>query len=87
MTIELIWDFRIAIVNGKRVQLDLNESRVLRELLNNAPELSRIGTTARRLFGSSSKKNAIGVYVMRLRRKLGRKAILTVSGKGYRCAA
>ena len=86
--IELIMDFLEAIrTDGKHVRLDQNEALVLRSLLGKAPGMLSAESLAWSALSDSTKTGAVAVYVMRLRRKLGRQAIITVNGRGYRMAA
>lgn len=82
--IELVWDYREAVLpGGKRVQLDLTEAKVLREILR-GPRVVPVERISRKVFRRKIAHWTVGVYVMRLRKKLGAEAIVTVTGEGYR---
>ena len=85
MKIELFWDFREAAgTDGRLVSLDMTEAKVLREILAMSPGVAKTEDIAKKIFGSKRKTNCVGVYVMRLRDKLGRDAIGTIVNIGYR---
>lgn len=82
--IELVWDYREAVLpSGERVQLDLTEAKVLREILR-GPRVVPVERISKRVFRRKSAYWTVGVYVMRLRKKLGAEAIITVTGEGFR---
>ena len=84
--IELIWDFRVAVMpDGRQVQLDLAEAKVLQCLLRSK------GVTPKEkiikiVFGGEVSASAVSVYITRLREKIGAARIITVAGVGYRMA-
>lgn len=69
--------------NGEWVQLNLAEAKVLNILLLASAPVTMVGLS-REGISFSAAPNAAAVYVMRLRRKLGRRVILTVPNRGYR---
>ncbi|TPJ58351.1 response regulator transcription factor [Mesorhizobium sp. B2-7-1] len=80
---------RVVVINGKETMLTSREWAVLDQFLR------RPGITVGKAqiedalyaFGAEIESNTVEVYVSRLRKKIGRNAITTVRGLGYRLAA
>lgn len=79
---------RNAKVDGRPVELTAREWTVLERLLQrpNAVVTKAALEDSLYAFGAEIDSNAVEVYVSRLRKKLGRAAITTVRGAGYRAA-
>ena len=71
---------------GRRVDLTAREWAILERLLRRPNAIVAKGDIEDSLyeFGAEIESNAVEVYVSRLRKKLGRDAIRTVRGAGYR---
>jgi two-component system OmpR family response regulator len=80
---------RFILVGGKPVDLTAREWAVLERLLRNPNAMVAKSAIEDSLyeFGAEIESNAVEVYVSRLRKKLGRDAIRTVRGAGYRIGA
>lgn len=80
---------RIARVGGRSVDLTAREWAVLERLLRRPNAIVPKTDIEDSLyeFGAEIESNAVEVYVSRLRKKLGRDAIRTVRGAGYRVEA
>lgn len=80
---------RIARVGGRSVDLTAREWAVLERLLRHPNAIVPKTDIEDSLyeFGAEIESNAVEVYVSRLRKKLGRDAIRTVRGAGYRVEA
>lgn len=77
---------RIARVGGQSAELTGREWAVLERLLQHPNAIVAKTEIEDSLyeFGAEIESNAVEVYVSRLRKKLGREAIRTVRGAGYR---
>jgi DNA-binding response OmpR family regulator len=75
-----------ALVRGKPVELTPLEWRVARRLLDEAGRAVARAEIARLIGGDSGEAsdNAVAVHLYNLRRKLGRDAIETIRGRGFR---
>jgi two-component system OmpR family response regulator len=80
---------RFILVGGKPVDLTAREWAVLERLLRHPNAMVAKSAIEDSLyeFGAEIESNAVEVYVSRLRKKLGRDAIRTVRGAGYRVGA
>jgi len=80
---------RILHVEGRRIELTAREWAVLERLLRHPNAIVAKTEIEDSLyeFGAEIESNAVEVYVSRLRKKLGRAAIRTVRGVGYRVGA
>lgn len=80
---------RIAGENGEEIQLSSREWAVLDRLIARKRAIISKAQIEEALyaFGAEVESNTVEVYVSRLRRKLGRQAIETVRGVGYRISA
>ena len=80
---------RFILVGGKPVDLTAREWAVLERLLRHPNAMVAKSAIEDSLyeFGAEIESNAVEVYVSRLRKKLGRDAIRTVRGAGYRIGA
>jgi two-component system OmpR family response regulator len=80
---------RIISIAGKPVDLTAREWAVLERLLRHPNAMVSKAEIEDSLyeFGAEIESNAVEVYVSRLRKKLGRDAITTVRGAGYRVSA
>jgi len=80
---------RIVTHEGNRVDLTAREWAVLERLLRHPGAIVAKPEIEDSLyeFGAEIESNAVEVYISRLRKKLGREAIATVRGAGYRAEA
>lgn len=80
---------RLVCAGGKPVDLTAREWAVLERLVRNPNAMVAKSEIEDSLyeFGAEIDSNAVEVYVSRLRKKLGRDAIHTVRGAGYRVSA
>ncbi len=80
---------RLVCAGGKPVDLTAREWAVLERLVRNPNAMVAKSEIEDSLyeFGAEIESNAVEVYVSRLRKKLGRDAIQTVRGAGYRVSA
>ena len=80
---------RIALREGRRIDLTGREWALLDHLLNRPGAIASKTQLEDCLyaFGAEVESNTVEVYVSRLRKKLGRAAIETVRGVGYRIAS
>lgn len=75
-----------ATVGGKAVELTASELRMLTYFMHRPGRVISQGELTEHLYAldDTAESNTIEVYISRLRRKLGRDAITTVRGLGYR---
>lgn len=80
---------KTAEVGGKPIELTAREWAVLDRLLRHRKSIVSKTDIEESLyeFGAEIESNAVEVYVSRLRKKLGREAVTTVRGLGYRIDA
>lgn len=80
---------RIVSVDGRSAELTAREWAVFERLLRHPSAIVAKAEIEDSLyeFGAEIESNAVEVYVSRLRKKLGRDAIRTVRGAGYRIGA
>lgn len=80
---------RIAGADGEDIQLSSREWAVLDRLIARKRAIVSKGQIEEALyeFGAEVESNTVEVYVSRLRRKLGKQAIETVRGVGYRISS
>lgn len=85
--IDMLWNFSEAEGRGgRRVRLDAVEATIYLTLLKKEPYIVAYAELAADAFDSKSKTGALASYIGRLRRKLGKRRILTVTHRGYRLA-
>jgi two-component system response regulator QseB len=76
---------RRVIGNGQEdVELSARECELLRVLAGGPAQVFGREELLQRVFGASGTSASVDTYVHYLRRKLGRGAVRTVRGKGYR---
>lgn len=85
-TLTLDADRPLAVVHGKPVELTPLEWRVARRLADEAGRAVARAEIARLIGGEGgdASDNAVAVHLYNLRRKLGRDAIETIRGRGFR---
>lgn len=77
----------VALPDGSRVALSAREFDLLRTLAARPHVVHPRSDLCRRVFGHTSVPSTVDTYVYYLRRKLGRDAVRTVHGLGYRLGA
>ncbi len=87
--IALLQEIREAVLpDGRHIRLDHNEAVVLRRLIGADGHVVSRAVLNMAIMGPGepSSRFTVAVYIMRLRKKIGRRRIVTVSGAGYRLA-